>query len=143
MIEKMEAVPCGSKERGLTGLGSVFASIGATRISSDEKLCQEYMLRSDDMEYRVRPLDHKHPTILPVGQEGEFKVSKDVIVMRIPDGDRKKRRYQVVAIERMPISRCQPSAPKEPPGLLSSRPRLRNKFVAKALVVLLTGSQPR
>ena len=24
MIEKMEAVPCGAKEKGLTGLGSIF-----------------------------------------------------------------------------------------------------------------------
>jgi hypothetical protein len=47
MIEKMEAVPCGAKERGLTGLGSVFASIGATAVNSTEKLCPQYMLRSD------------------------------------------------------------------------------------------------
>jgi len=99
MIEKMEAVPCGAKERGLTGLGSVFASIGATHVDSDEKLCPQYMLRTDDMEYHIRPLDHKHPRILPVGQEGEFKISKDVMEMRIPDGDHKKRRYQVVAMK--------------------------------------------
>jgi hypothetical protein len=99
MIEKMEAVPCGAKERGLTGLGSVWASIGATHVDSDEKLCPQYMLRTDDMEYRVRPLDHKHPVILPVGKEGEFKISKDVMEMRIPDGDHKKRRYQVVAMK--------------------------------------------
>jgi hypothetical protein len=97
MIEKMEAVPCGAKERGLTGLGSIFASVGATAVNSSEKLCPQYMLRSDDMEYHVRPLD-KHPRILPVGQEGEFKINKDVMLMRIPDGDHKKRRYQVVAM---------------------------------------------
>ena len=97
MIEKMEAVPCGAKERGLTGLGSIFASVGATAVNSTEKLCPQYMLRSDDMEYHVRPLD-KHPRILPVGQEGEFKIDKDVMLMRIPDGDHKRRRYQVVAM---------------------------------------------
>jgi hypothetical protein len=99
MIEKMEAVPCGAKERGITGLGSVFASIGATRVDSTEKLCPQYMLRTDEMEYHVRPLDHKHPVILPVGKEGEFKISKDVMEMRIPDGDHKNRRYQVVAMK--------------------------------------------
>jgi hypothetical protein len=99
MIEKMEAVPCGAKERGISGLGSVFASIGATAINSDEKLCPQYVLRTDDMEYHVRPLDHKHPVILPVGKEGEFKIAKDVLEMRIPDGDRKKRRYQVVVMK--------------------------------------------
>jgi len=99
MIEKMEAVPCGAKERGLTGLGSVFASVGATHVDSDEKLCPQCMLRTDDMEYHIRPLDHKHPRLLPIGQEGEFKISKDVIEMKIPDGDHKKRRYQVVAMK--------------------------------------------
>jgi hypothetical protein len=98
MIEQMEAVPCGAKQRGLTGLGSVFASIGATAVNSDEKLCPQYMLRTDDMEYHVRPID-KHPRLLPVGQEGEFEISKDVLEMRIPDGDHKKRRYQVVAMK--------------------------------------------
>ncbi len=99
MIEKMEAVPCGAKEHGLSGLGSLWASIGATHINTDEKLCPQYLLRTDDMEYHVRPLDHKHPVILPVGKEGEFKIAKDVMVMRIPDGDHKKRRYQVVAMK--------------------------------------------
>jgi len=108
MIEKMEAVPCGAKEHGITGLGSVWASVGATHINSDEKLCPQYMLRTDDMEYNVRPLDHKHPRILPVGQEGEFRISKDVIEMSIPDGDRKKRRYQVVAMK--PIDHSAASA---------------------------------
>jgi hypothetical protein len=99
MIEKMEAVPCGAKEHGMTGLGSVWASVGITSVNSDEKLCPQYMLRTDDMEYHVRPLDHKHPRLLPVGQEGEFKVHKDVVEIRIPDGDRKQRRYQVVAMK--------------------------------------------
>jgi hypothetical protein len=107
MIEKMEAVPCGAKETGLTGLGSVFASVGATRVSTDEKLCPQYLLRTDEMEYHVRPLD-KHPRILPVGEEGEFKISKDVLVMKIPDGDHKNRRYQVVAMK--PIDHSETSA---------------------------------
>ena len=109
MIEKMEAVPCGAKERGLSGLGTIWASVGATHIDSDEKLCPQYMLRTDDMEYHVRPTDHKHPVILPVGKEGEFKISKDVMEIRIPDGDHKKRRYQVVAMK--PIDHSE--APEE------------------------------
>ncbi len=99
MIEKMEAVPCGAKEKGLTGLGSIFGSVGVTHVNSDEKLCPQYMLRTDDMEYHVRPLDHKHPRLLPVGQEGEFKLKNDRIDMRVVDGDRKVRHYQVVAMK--------------------------------------------
>jgi hypothetical protein len=99
MIEKMEAVPCGAHERGVTGLGSVFASIGVTAVNSNEKLCPQYLLRTDDMEYHVRPVDQKHPELLPVGKEGEFKLTKDRLDMRVPDGDRKMRHYQVVAVK--------------------------------------------
>ena len=97
MLEKMEAVPCGAKERGLTGLGSVFGSVGVQHVNSDEKLCPQYLFRTDDMEYEIRPLDHKHPVVLPVGHEAEFKVKEDRMSLRVPDGDRKKRDYQVVA----------------------------------------------
>jgi hypothetical protein len=97
MIEKMEAVPCGARERGLSGIGSVFASAGVTHVNSDEKLCPQYLLRTDDMEYHIRPTDGKHPDVLPIGKEGEFKIKKDEMYLRVPDGDRKMRTYQVVA----------------------------------------------
>src|SRR5579863_6716045 len=99
MIEKMEAVPCGAKEKGFTGLGSVWASAGITHVNSDEKLCPQYLIRSDEMEYHIRPLDKKHPVILPVGQEGEFRIDKDRLYLKVSDGDRKIRSYQVVAMK--------------------------------------------
>jgi hypothetical protein len=99
MIEKMEAVPCGAEQKGITGLGSVFASAGIEHVNSDEKLCPQYLLRSDEMEYHIRPMDKKHPVILPVGQEGEFRVDKDKLYLTISDGDRKTRPYQVVAMK--------------------------------------------
>lgn len=119
MIENMEAVPCGAKENGLSGLGSVFASVGATHINTTEKLCPQYLLRSDDMEYHVRPLD-KHPRLLPVGQEGEFKLDKNVLEMRIPDGDHKKRHYQVVAMS--PIDHPQ-NSPAEGASMKHETPK--------------------
>jgi len=99
MIEKMEAVPCGAKQKGITGLGSVFASAGIEHVNSDEKLCPQYLLRSDEMEYHIRPMDKKHPVILPVGQEGEFRIDKDRLYLKVSEGDRKTRSYQVVAMK--------------------------------------------
>jgi len=80
-----------------------------THVKSDEKLCPQYLLRTDDMEYQVRPVGQKHPVLLPVGQEGEFKLKKDEIDMRIPDGDRKMRHYQVVAMK--PIDHSDVASP--------------------------------
>jgi hypothetical protein len=97
MLEKMEAVPCGAQERGLTGLGSVWASAGITHVNSDEKLCPEYLLRTDQMEYHIRPTDGKHPTVLPIGHEGEFKIKNDRMFLKVDDGDKKTRTYRVVS----------------------------------------------
>jgi hypothetical protein len=99
MLEKMEAVPCGAKQKGLTGLGSVWASAGITHVNSDEKLCPQYLLRTDDMEYEVRPTDKKHPVVLPVGQEVVIKVKNDRMLVKCPEGDNKTRTYQVVAMK--------------------------------------------
>jgi hypothetical protein len=99
MLEKMEAVPCGARERGLTGLGAIYGSVGVTHVNSDEKLCPQYLLRTDEMEYHIRPVDGKHPVILPVGHEGEFKIKKDHLYLKVPDGDRKTRSYQVVSMK--------------------------------------------
>ena len=101
MLESMQAVPCGAKQRGVTGLGSVFASIGVEHVNSHEQLCPQYLFRTDDMEYHIRPLDLKHAVLLPVGREGEFKLKKNRLILKVPDGDKKgkAREYQVVAMQ--------------------------------------------
>jgi hypothetical protein len=99
MLEKMDAVPCGSKQKGVTGLGSIWASVGITHLNADEKLCPRYLLRTDDMEYEIQPTEKKHPAILPVGQEVVFKIKKDHMVVKCPEGDNKDRDYEVVAMK--------------------------------------------
>jgi len=99
MLEKMEAVPCGATEKGVTGLGTVWASAGITHVNSDEKLCPQYMVLTDEMEYHIRPTDTKHPVVLPVGREIEFKIKKDRMFLKVADGDGKTRTYQVVAMK--------------------------------------------
>jgi hypothetical protein len=99
MLEKMDAVPCGAKQKGLSGLGSFWASVGITNLHSNETLCPQYLLRTDEMDYRIRPMDLKHPEVLPVGQEIVFKIKKDRMLLKVPDGDKKLRAYEVVAME--------------------------------------------
>jgi hypothetical protein len=99
ILEKMEAVPCGAKQRGLAGLGTLWASAGITHVNSNEKLCPQYLLRTDDMDYEIRPMDLKHATILPIGQEGEFRIKRNEMILTMPEGgDRKTRSYEVVAM---------------------------------------------
>jgi hypothetical protein len=106
MLESMQSVPCGAKERGVTGLGSVFASVGVEHVNSHEQLCPQYLLRTDEMDYHIRPLDTKHAAVLPIGHEAEFKIKNDRLLLRVvtgdKNGDKKERDYQVVSME--PVS---------------------------------------
>lgn len=99
MLEKMDAVTCGAKQRGLTGVGSLWASAGITHVNSDEKLCPQYLLRTDEMEYEIRPTDRKNPVLLQVGHEAEFKIKDNRISLKMEDSsDRKTRTYEVVGM---------------------------------------------
>jgi hypothetical protein len=99
ILEKMEAVPCGAKQTGLAGLGTLWGSAGITHINSNEKLCPQYLLRTDQMDYQIRPIDLKHATILPIGQEGEFKIKKNEMILTMTEGsDQKARSYEVVSM---------------------------------------------
>jgi hypothetical protein len=116
MLEKMDAVPCGAKQKGVTGLGSIWASVGITHMSSDEKLCPRYLLRTDDMEYEIQPADKKHPAVLPVGKEVVFKIKNDHMTVKCPDGDKKSRDYEVVAMK--------PANPEPDSGAQSSSAKI-------------------
>jgi hypothetical protein len=99
MLEKMESVPCGAKEKGVTGLGTMWASAGITHVQNDEKLCPQYMVITDDMEYHIRPTDTKHPVVLPVGHEIVFRIKKDRMILKVADGNQKSMTYVVVAMK--------------------------------------------
>jgi hypothetical protein len=99
ILEKMDAVPCGAKETGLAGLGALWGSVGVTHINSNEKLCPQYLLRTDQMDYEIRPLDLKRATILPLGSEGVFRIKKDEMILTMTAGsDQKARGYEVVSM---------------------------------------------
>ena len=54
-------------------------------------LCQEYLLQSDTLFYRIRPRDEKHPILLPVGQTAQFRIQKDTMLLQVEDVDDKER----------------------------------------------------
>jgi hypothetical protein len=61
-------------------------------------LCQEYVLQTDRIVYRIRPRDEKHPALLPVGQSAQFYMEKDKMRLRVEDLDDKERDYTVVSM---------------------------------------------
>jgi hypothetical protein len=48
--------------------------------------------------FRIRPRDEKHPVLLPVGEQAQFRLEKDRMILRVEDLDDKDREYVVVSM---------------------------------------------
>jgi hypothetical protein len=95
---QMESVACGVDENsGKSFVGEIVGTDGAHK-KTHELLCQEYILQSDKVIYRIRPRDEKHPALLPVGEQAQFRMEKDKMVLRVEDLDNKDRQYTVVSM---------------------------------------------
>jgi hypothetical protein len=64
---------------------------------TQELLCQEYVLQTDKVDYRIRPKDAKHAVLLPVGEQAEFRLVKHKMLVRVQFLDSKDRDYVVVS----------------------------------------------
>jgi hypothetical protein len=97
-LVQMDSTTCGYAEKdGKTLAGEVFGTDGQHK-KTQETLCQEYVLRSQRVTYRIRPKDDKHPALLPIGETAEFRIQKDKLLLRIPETDGKEREYIVLSM---------------------------------------------
>ena len=85
---QMDSVQCGTDENAKKGKGK-------TR----DLLCQEYVVETDQVVYRVRPRDEKHPLLLPIGQNAQFRLEKNRMLLRVEGLDNKEREYVVMSIK--------------------------------------------
>jgi len=68
----MDSVECGENS-GKTFAGELLGTDSAHK-KTQALLCQEYVVESDKMSYRIRPRDEKHPALLPVGEKAQFRM---------------------------------------------------------------------
>jgi len=98
VLLQMDSSSCGYAEKdGKTIAGEILGTDGQHK-KTQEVLCQEYILKTDRLIYRIRPKDDKHPTLLPVGESAEFRLHKDKMLLRVPEADGKEREYIVVSM---------------------------------------------
>lgn len=95
---QMDSVACGVDENSGKSLAGEMLGTDSAHKKTHELLCQEYLLQTDKVIYRVRPRDDKHPVLLPVGAEAQFRLQKDKMVLRVEDLDDKDRDYVVVSM---------------------------------------------
>ena len=95
---QMDSVQCGTAEKDATSLAGEMLGTDSGSKKTHELLCQEYVLQSDHIIYRIRPRDEKHPVLLPVGEQAQFRLQKDKMLLRVEDLDNKEREYIVVSM---------------------------------------------
>jgi hypothetical protein len=97
-LVRMDSSSCGTQEKGSkTVAGEIFGTDGQHK-QTQEMLCQEYILQSEHVVYRIRPKDDKHPALLPIGETAQFRISKDKLILRVPEVNDKEHEYIVVSM---------------------------------------------
>ncbi|MGO8794660.1 MAG: hypothetical protein ACLQLC_07545 [Candidatus Sulfotelmatobacter sp.] len=84
---QMDSVQCGTDTKD------------AKKGKTHELLCQEYALQTEQAVYRIRPKDDKHPLLLPVGENAQFRLEKAKMLLRVPSLDGKEREFVVVSVK--------------------------------------------
>src|SRR6266852_9223124 len=95
---KMESVKCGTDQKNGKSLAGEMIGTDSSHMKTREMLCQQYVLETDNVVYRIRPKDDKHPVLLPVGNKAQFRMDKDKMKLRVEDLDDKERDYLVVSM---------------------------------------------
>jgi hypothetical protein len=95
---RMDSSSCGMQEKGGKSVTGELIGTDSQSKKTQEVLCQEYVLQTDKVVYRIRPKDDKHPALLPIGETAQFRISKDKLILKVPESDDKEREYIVVSM---------------------------------------------
>ena len=98
ILLQMESTSCGYAQKGGKTVAGEILGTDSENKQTHEVLCQEYTLQTDDVIFRIRPRDEKHPDLLPIGETTQFRVEKDKIKLRVPEMGEKEREYTVVSM---------------------------------------------
>ena len=83
---QMDSVQCGMDDNAKKG-------------KTHDLLCQEYLVQTDQVIYRIRPKDDKHAVLLPIGQSAQFRLEKNKMLLHIEGIHSKEHEYLVLSIK--------------------------------------------
>jgi len=94
-LVQMDSVQCGRAEKQATG-GPILGTDPGGK-ETQNLLCQEYVLQSERVIYRIRPRA-EHSVLLPVGERAQFRLENDKMLLRMEGFDGKEREYSVMSM---------------------------------------------
>jgi hypothetical protein len=96
---QMDSVQCGADEKDAKSFAGEIVGTDSGHKKTQQILCQEYVLQTDQVTYRVRPKDDKHAVLLPIGQNAQFRLEKNKMLLRVEGVEDKEREYIVISIK--------------------------------------------
>jgi len=95
----MDSSSCGMAEKGSKTLAGEVLGTDGEHKQTQEVLCQEYVLQGERIIYRIRPMNTKHPNLLPVGDTVQYRIRKDKMYVLDREGDSKEREFTVISMQ--------------------------------------------
>ena len=99
VLLSMASSSCGTAERGGKSVTGEILGTDGEHKNTEQVLCQEYVLQGDRIVYHIRPTDSKHPQLLPVGDNVQYRIHKDKMYLLNSEGDTKEREYSVISMQ--------------------------------------------
>lgn len=97
-IVRVDSSACGTQEKTSKSLAPELVGTDGRQKKTPELVCQDYVLQSFHVIFRIRRNEDKHPALLPIGETAQFRIAKGKLVVRVPELDRKEREYDVISI---------------------------------------------
>jgi hypothetical protein len=104
-IIQMDSVNCGTDQKNDKSLAGEIIGTDNAHQRMHTLLCQEYVLQTERITYRIRPKDDKRPSLLPIGENAQFHVDKSYIKLSVEGVSNKEREFTVVSMTPRPDSR--------------------------------------
>lgn len=97
-LMQMDSVKCGNAQKDSQSVAGQMLGADSASQQTQPRLCQEYVLQADRVIYRIRPRDAKHPVLLPIGEQAQFRLEKGKMLLRMEALDNKEHEYVVVSM---------------------------------------------
>src|SRR5215472_14623386 len=87
VLKEMTSVVCGFEQKSAKGFVGELVGTDDSHSKTRKTFCQEYVVETNQVLYHIRPKEEKHPALLPVGEKVMFRMKKNYMVLKVPEGD--------------------------------------------------------
>jgi hypothetical protein len=74
VLLSMASSSCGTAETGGKSVTGEILGTDGEHKTTEQLLCKEYVLQGDRIVFHIRPTDSKHPQLLPVGDNVQYRI---------------------------------------------------------------------